>query len=80
MCETSDSPLKRAEILDAVAHVKRFIKNLPEKQREVIHLRDVEQMSYEEVAAVLNISLAQVKVNLHRARSTIRAQMMELEK
>lgn len=46
MYETSDSPLKRAEILDAVAHVKRFIKNLPEKQRGVIHLRDVEQMSY----------------------------------
>ncbi len=80
LSDTLDSPLKRAEILDTVEHVKRLIKNLPEKQRAVIHLRDVEQMSYEEIVDILHIPLTQVKINLHRARSSIRAQMIELDK
>ncbi len=80
LSETSDNPMKRAELLDTVAHVKRLIKSLPEKQRDVIHLRDVEQMSYEEIVDILHIPLSQVKINLHRARSAIRMQMIELDK
>ena len=76
----SDNPLIRAELLDTVDHIKRLIKSLPEKQRDVIHLRDVEQMSYDEIVDILHIPLSQVKINLHRARSAIRTQMIELDK
>jgi RNA polymerase sigma-70 factor (ECF subfamily) len=54
------------------------MQELPEKQRMVMHLRDIEEQSYEEIAETLQISLDQVKVNLHRARKTIREQMMRL--
>ncbi|NJM06083.1 RNA polymerase sigma factor [Candidatus Gracilibacteria bacterium] len=41
---------------------------LPEKQRSILLLRDAEDLSYAEIAAVLEISLAAVKINLFRAR------------
>jgi RNA polymerase sigma-70 factor (ECF subfamily) len=43
-----------------------------------MHLRDIEELSYEEIAETLDISLDQVKVNLHRARKTIREQVLRL--
>jgi RNA polymerase sigma-70 factor (ECF subfamily) len=53
-----------------------LVDQLPEKQREIFHLREVEEMSYEEIAKHLEISLDQVKVNLHRARKTIREKLI----
>lgn len=49
---------------------------LPEKQREIFHLREIEEMSYEEIASQMDISLDQVKVNLHRARKTLREKLI----
>lgn len=43
-----------------------------------MHLRDVEEMSYDEIAETLEIPLDHVKVNLHRARKTVREQMLTL--
>lgn len=51
---------------------------LPEKQRSVLLLRDSEGLSYAEIADVLDISLAAVKVNLFRARNAFRAAYSEL--
>ena len=42
------------------------------------HLRDIEELSYDEIAETLSISLEQVKINLHRARKTIRERMTEV--
>lgn len=52
--------------------VMGFIAMLPEKQREIFQLREVEGLTYEEISDYLEISLDQVKVNLHRARQTLR--------
>jgi RNA polymerase sigma-70 factor (ECF subfamily) len=46
---------------------------LPEKQRSILLLRDAEGLAYAEIADVLGISLAAVKVNLFRARAAFRA-------
>lgn len=61
---------------DLAEQVKRMMQELPEKQRLVMHLRDIEELTYDEIAEVLSISLDQVKVNLHRARKTIREQLI----
>jgi RNA polymerase sigma factor (sigma-70 family) len=53
-----------------------LVAGLPEKQREIFHLREVEEMSYEEIAAQMKISLDQVKVNLHRARKALREKLI----
>jgi RNA polymerase sigma factor (sigma-70 family) len=53
-----------------------LVEGLPLKQREVFQLREVEEMSYEEISNCLEISLDQVKINLHRARKTIREKLI----
>jgi RNA polymerase sigma-70 factor, ECF subfamily len=45
---------------------------LPEQQRSVLLLRDAEGLAYIEIADVLGISLAAVKVSLFRARNAFR--------
>lgn len=49
---------------------------LPDKQREIFQLREIEELSYEEIANQMEISLDQVKVNLHRARKTLREKLI----
>jgi RNA polymerase sigma-70 factor (ECF subfamily) len=52
---------------------------LPEKQRTCMQLRDVEGKSYKEIAAVMNITEQQVKVNIFRARQTIKQEFLKQE-
>lgn len=73
------NPAQAAEQEDTVSQIRLLITQLPEKQRMVIHLRDFEEMNYEEIAQTLTISLDQVKVNLHRARKTVREKLQQLE-
>ncbi|SEJ30506.1 RNA polymerase sigma-70 factor, ECF subfamily [Cyclobacterium xiamenense] len=64
-----------AEYQAASQSVKRvfcFLDDLPQKQREVFELREVEGLTYEEIAGYLEISVEQVKVNLHRARKRLK--------
>jgi len=52
--------------------VRRIIDSLPEKQRSCVQLRDIEGKSYKEIANIMDITEEQVKVNIFRARQTIR--------
>ncbi|MBN3521549.1 RNA polymerase sigma factor [Algoriphagus lutimaris] len=67
------------EAKESVRKVMILVKDLPLKQQEIFQLREVEGMSYEEISDYLEISLVQVKVNLHRARTKIRERMMSLK-
>jgi RNA polymerase sigma-70 factor (ECF subfamily) len=58
---------------EARALVDRAIASLPDQQRQVIQLRDVEGWSAEEVRNVLELSETNQRVLLHRARSKVRA-------
>ena len=66
-----DSPDHRAQ------WVMRFVRSLPEKQREIFHLREIEGLTYSEIADYLEVSVEQVKVNLHRARKALREYLKE---
>lgn len=50
---------------------------LPARQREVFHLRILEQWSVEETAAALGINIGSVKTHLHRALGAVRSQLEE---
>ncbi|MEE4293061.1 MAG: sigma-70 family RNA polymerase sigma factor [Xanthomonadales bacterium] len=58
--------------------LKHSINGLSEPYRSLVVLRDVHQHSYDEVASVLELSLTQVKVYLHRARKQLREELAEL--
>jgi RNA polymerase sigma factor (sigma-70 family) len=55
----------------------RLLKTLPEHQRAALLLREQEEMSYREIASVLNISESKVKVDIFRARTSLRARLNE---
>ena len=57
------------------ALLQRAIESLPEAEREVYVLRDVEELGGEETAVKLNITLAAMKSRLHRARANMRGYM-----
>ena len=63
---------------ELAARLKHSINGLSEPYRSLVVLRDVQQHSYEEVANVLELSLSQVKVYLHRARKQLREELAEL--
>ena len=60
-----------------ISKVLSLLKGIPLRQQEVFQLREVEGLTYEEIADYLEISLDQVKVNLHRARKKIQEKMSE---
>jgi len=78
--EAIDSPERHLEAKDALKQIAEIIDQLPAKQQMAIQLRDIEGYSYQEIADIMEISLSQVKVNLHRARTIIRERMTQLEK
>ena len=62
----------RLEAGKAADRIRALIDELPARQREVVVLRDVEEMSSEQVCSVLAISEGNQRVLLHRGRSRLR--------
>jgi len=65
-----DQLLQQSEMSDCVLH---FLAELPPSQREVLILHDLQGFSGPEIADRLRISLDNVKIRLHRARTRLRA-------
>ena len=63
---------------DMASLTRRLIAGLPEKQRVAIHMRDVEGYEIEEIAALLECDEASVRMNLSRARKSVREQLIKL--
>lgn len=66
-------PLEQLEASETLAQIRAAIEALPQPHRTVITLRDVEGWSSAEVAAVLDLTQANQRVVLHRARARVRA-------
>lgn len=71
------NPYQLAENRDTIIYIKELMAALPEQQRLVMHLRDIEELAYQEIAEMLDISLAQVKTSLFRARKSIQKKLTE---
>lgn len=65
------------ETRDSVSLVFDLIEALPENQRIVLQLRDVEQLEFSEIAKILDSNETAIRVSLSRARKTIRSEMIK---
>jgi RNA polymerase sigma-70 factor (ECF subfamily) len=65
---TADGHVRTVE-LSAV--LEKHLRDLPEEQRTLVVLRDLEDLSYEEIADVTGLPLGTVKSRLHRARAEL---------
>ncbi len=72
------SPYENTEISESMKRVGELMAGLPEKQRQVMHLRDIEGYTYHEISEILEIDMSQVKVNLFRARNSVREQLQKM--
>jgi RNA polymerase sigma-70 factor, ECF subfamily len=73
--EEADDRLDAVKLAD---RLRSAIDGLPDRQREVVMLRDVEGLSSEDVCSVLDLSEGNQRVLLHRGRSRLR-QILETE-
>ena len=74
------NPYQKTELKDLASKVKRMIDNLPELQRTIIRMRDVEEMDISEIAYITLLTENAVSVNLSRARQKIRDQILNEQK
>jgi RNA polymerase sigma-70 factor (ECF subfamily) len=75
----TSNPEEHAVQRDRVQLVRQLIDQLPEKQRSCMQLRDMEGKSYRDIATILGISEEQVKINIFRARRTIKERFFKIE-
>ena len=65
-------PADSAERAEARRQVRAAIDELPVRYREVLALRELEGLSYNEIAAILRVSIGTVESRLHRARARLK--------
>lgn len=75
----ASSPYDRLVNKERLKLVHRLVGELPEKQRLIMQLRDVEGKSYKEIAAALRLTEEQVKVNLFRARQKVKQKFIDID-
>lgn len=68
---------KEVEVSDSTDIIKKMIDELPEKQRIIIQLRDIENYEYHEIGKVLNMEPTAIRVALSRARKTLREKFVK---
>lgn len=73
------SPYSNAELKDAVNIVRKIIDSLPDLQRIIISMRDIEAYELEEIAAITGTKVSAVSMNLSRARKKVREQFLHLD-
>nr|WP_321223129.1 sigma-70 family RNA polymerase sigma factor [uncultured Psychroserpens sp.] len=73
--EKNTSLEKQVEARDSVDWVSKIIEELPEQQKIILQLRDIEEYDFDEIAKVVDMNPTAIRVALSRARKTIREKL-----
>jgi RNA polymerase sigma factor (sigma-70 family) len=69
---------KKIEDKDSFHWIEKIMNQLPEQQRLIIQMRDIEQYEFEEIAQIMQMNETAIRVSLSRARKTIREYMTKI--
>ncbi len=69
---------EQVELRDTTKLIRKLINDLPDLQRTVMTLRDIEQLEYEEIAEQTNLKVNAIRVNLSRARKKVRDEFLKI--
>jgi RNA polymerase sigma-70 factor (ECF subfamily) len=75
LTDRADSPFENVAHKEVQQRVEQELRTIPEPYRTTLILRDLEDMSYEEIADVLEVSLGTVKSRLTRGRQALRQRL-----
>ena len=73
------TPVEQVESQEAQDHLQQAFASLDEEQRLLLSLRDMENMSYEEIRQVTELPIGTVKSKLHRARLALHERFTALQ-
>ena len=68
---------KQVEARDSLTWVEKIMEELPDQQKMVLQLRDVEEYDFEEIGKLLDMKPTAIRVALSRARKTVREKLMQ---
>lgn len=68
---------RQVEAKDSLSWVEKIMEGLPEQQKMVLQLRDVEEYDFDEIGELLNMKPTAIRVTLSRARKTVREKLMQ---
>lgn len=77
IADNDEQPDEKMERSERLQWLRDMLNMLPEKQRTVLQLRDIEEHSYQEIGEIMKIGESDVKVTLHRARQTLKKIILE---
>jgi RNA polymerase sigma-70 factor (ECF subfamily) len=77
--EEESSDTDYLDLSNSVDQVKRIIAELPDLQRTIIHLRDIDQLEFEEIAEATQLNVNAIRVNLSRARKKVRDEILKIQ-
>jgi RNA polymerase sigma-70 factor (ECF subfamily) len=77
--EPGPSPLEQIEIKETGVILKEIINGLPENYRELIQLREIRGLEYEEIAELTGMKINAIRVALSRARKIIRNEFIKYQ-
>jgi RNA polymerase sigma factor (sigma-70 family) len=77
LSDKGSTPEQAYEQAERMVNIMKLLDELPEKQKMIIHLRDVEGYTYQEIADMTQTTLDFVKVSLHRARKTLKDKLLK---
>ena len=76
MFRASSAVLLKVESYHSWARVEEELRKVPEPYRTAVILRDIEEMSYEEIAEITEVSLGTVKSRLTRGREALKQRLV----
>lgn len=72
-------PEELLEKSDFTGFVRKIMESLPEQQKAIMHMRDIEGLEYERIAEVMELNINAVRVNLSRARKKVRDAILKIQ-
>jgi RNA polymerase sigma-70 factor (ECF subfamily) len=66
---------KQVEVNDSLSWVSKLMEELPEQQKIIMQLRDIEQYDFNEISKMLDMNETAIRVSLSRARKTLREKL-----
>lgn len=75
---SGESPERETERTNTIKVIRTAIAGMPEQEKEIILLRDIQELSYEEISDALDLPLGTVKSRLNRARLALKDKLKNL--
>lgn len=77
LADNINDPGQQVESKDMMDKIKNLIDTMPENYKAVLQLREIEEMSYKEIADILNMTIEKVKIYIFRARKMLQKLILD---